>query len=147
MNQFYVYSQRSLKVKAVSPKKNCDKMLYLWMNLQKLFDQNPQSEFFRVLTSMFVGKDLTYVWFEYSFRGNSFCVRFVTQLEISKISIKTSIESTLMFSLWGCLSDTWFWKFILGRNSFCVRFVTQLQEWTLMFSLSWFWSDKFWILM
>ena len=32
-----------------------------------------------------------------------------------------------MFSLCGCLSDTWFWIFILERNSFCVRFVTQLQ--------------------
>ena len=39
---------------------------------------------------------------------NSFCVRFVTQLQISKISIKTSKAWTLMFSLWGCLSDTWF---------------------------------------
>ena len=144
MNQFYVCSQRSLKVKAVSPKKNCDKMLYLWMNLQKLFDQNPQSDFFRIWTNfMFVDKDLTYVWFEYSFRGNSFCVRFVTQLEISKIFIKASKEWTLMFSLWGCLSDTWFWKFIFGRNSFFVRFLTELQiskisikiskAWTLMF--------------
>ena len=58
---------------------------------------------------------------------NSFCVRFVTQLEISKISIKASKEWTLMFSLWGCLSDTWFWKFIFGRNCFCVRFLTELQ--------------------
>ena len=74
---------------------------------------------------------------------NSFCVRFVTQLQIWKISIKTSKEWTFMISLCWCLSDTWFWIFILGRNSFCVRFVTQLEiskisiktsnEWTLMF--------------
>ena len=143
MNQFYVCSQRSLKVKGVSSKQNCDKMLYLSMNLQKLFDQNPQSDFFRIWTSFYVCSQRFDIWFEYSFRGNSFCVRFVTQLEISKISIKASKEWTLMFSLWGCLSDTWFWKFIFGRNSFCVRFLTELQiskisikiskAWTLMF--------------
>ena len=42
------------------------------------------------------------------FWKKQFCVRFVTQLQISKISIKTSKAWTLMFSLWGCLSDTWF---------------------------------------
>ena len=47
------------------------------------------------------------IW-KFSLERNSFCVRFVTQLQISKISIKTSKAWTLMFSLWGCLSDTWF---------------------------------------
>ena len=43
----------------VSPKQNSDKMLYLWRDFQKLFDENPQSDFFRVWTSfMFVDKDL-----------------------------------------------------------------------------------------
>ena len=59
MNQFYVCWQRSLKVKAVSSKHNSDKMLYLWMTFQKLFDENPQKDFFRVWTSFkFVDKDL-----------------------------------------------------------------------------------------
>ena len=48
--------KRSLKVEAVSPKQNSKEMLYLWMTFQKLFDQNPQSDFFRVWTS-FMGVD------------------------------------------------------------------------------------------
>ena len=142
MNQFYVCWQRSLKVKAVSPKHNSDKMLYFWMNFQKLFDQNPKSDFFRVWTSfMFVDTGLTYylnihlekkqflcqicnsawnwcfhfegVYQRHDFKKyiliwNSFCVRFVTKLQISRISIKASKEWTLIFSLWGCLSETWF---------------------------------------
>ena len=41
------------------PKIFVTKMLYLWLNFQNLFDQNPQSDFFRVWTSfMFVDKDL-----------------------------------------------------------------------------------------
>ena len=48
----------SLKVKSVSPIHNSDKMLYLWMNFQKLLDENPQSDSFRVWTSfMSVDKD------------------------------------------------------------------------------------------
>jgi hypothetical protein len=42
------------------------------------------------------------------FGKKQFCVKLVTQLQISKISIKTSKEWTLTFSLEGCLSDTWF---------------------------------------
>ena len=50
---------KSLKVRTVFPKQN--KMLYLWINLQKFFDQNPQRTFFRVWTSfMLIDKDLTY---------------------------------------------------------------------------------------
>jgi hypothetical protein len=55
----FVWLIKILKVKAVAPKQNSDKMLYLWMNFQKLFYENPQSDFFRVRTSfMFVDKDL-----------------------------------------------------------------------------------------
>ena len=40
-----------------------DKMLYLWMNFQKLFDEYAQTDFFRVWTSfMFFDKDLTFDW-------------------------------------------------------------------------------------
>ena len=37
-----------------------------------------------------------------------FLCQILTQLQISKVFIKTSKEWKLMFSLWGCLSDTWF---------------------------------------
>ena len=49
----------SLKVKAVSPIHHSEKILYFLNEFQKLFDQNPQSHFFRVWTSfMFVDKDI-----------------------------------------------------------------------------------------
>ena len=48
-----------MTVKAVSTKHNIDKMLHSWMKFQKLFDQNPQSDFFWVWTSFTcVDKDL-----------------------------------------------------------------------------------------
>ena len=37
-----------------------------------------------------------------------FLCQILTQLQISNISIKISKAWTLLFSLWGCLSDTWF---------------------------------------
>ena len=51
--------------------------------------------------------------------GNSFYVRFVTQLQIWKISIKSSKEWTLMFLLWGCLSDTWFEYSFRNKQFLC----------------------------
>ena len=49
--------------------------------------------------------------------------RTIRQKQINKLSK----EWTLMSSICGCLSEIWFWIFILGRNSFFVKFVTQLE--------------------
>ena len=73
-----------------------------------------------------------------------FLCHILTQLQISKISIKTSKAWKLMFSLWGCLSDTWF-EYSFRKKQFLCQILTQLQiskisiktskAWTLMFSL------------
>ena len=75
---------------------------------------------------------LSDTWFwKFILGRNSFCVRFVTQLQISKISIKTSKAWTLMFSLWGCLSDTWFWQNVIFVNEFSKVFWWKSTKWLL----------------
>ena len=110
------FEYSSLKVTAVSPKQNSDKILYLWMNFQKLFDQNPQRDFFRVWTSfMFVDKDL---WKLRLFLPN----KTVTKCYISKWIFKsclikihklTSLKYepvlfllTKIFESYSCFSET-----------------------------------------
>ena len=133
----------------------------------------PQSDFFRVWTSfMFVDKDLwklklflpnksvtkSYIC-EWIYKSCLIKIHKVTSLEYEPVCLLAKIWHIIIWliilekkqflcqicnSTFRVFIRHMILKILFGRNSFCVRFVTQLQEWTLMFSVSWFWPDKFW---
>ena len=106
-------------------------MLCLSMNFQKLLDENPQSDFFRVWTScMFVDKDL---WKLKLVLPNKTVIKcyiceWIYKSCLIKIHKVTSLEYEPVLCL---LKKIWhmIWLIIWRRNSFCVRYVTQLWGW------------------
>ena len=114
-----------MKVKAVSPKHNSDKMLHLWMNFQKLFDQNPQSDFFRVWTS-FMGVDKDF-WKSKLFLQNTsltkcyicewiFKKKFDQNPQSDFFWVRTSLTLEQLLSEMNCYCV--FWELTMGFLSY-----------------------------